>query len=215
MQPWTTSDLPSSLASRIDTNGGIPTAPHTPVDGECWTFDGWRNSAGYPYVNPDDFYSGSGLAVARALEACDSCPMAVRAACLRDAERETTELGGTWGIRAGLTPSSRQRVATEGGAPAGDRQCSRCGSALIRRDDETASNFAKRSTCGRVCRTNSVTFWKQRINDVTHIALSGNTATEAATAFGIQPDSLRAALYRHGHGDVWRRLVENEKGRAA
>lgn len=53
MQPWTTSDLPSSLASRIDTNGGIPTAPHTPVDGECWMFDGWRNSAGYPYVHKD------------------------------------------------------------------------------------------------------------------------------------------------------------------
>lgn len=45
--------LPARLASKIRTNGGIPSKPHTPVVGECWTFDSWHNDAGYPYIHWD------------------------------------------------------------------------------------------------------------------------------------------------------------------
>lgn len=47
----TLTDLPGRIASKINMSGGLPTDPHTPVDGECWTFDSWHNSAGYPYLS--------------------------------------------------------------------------------------------------------------------------------------------------------------------
>lgn len=49
----TLTDLPARLATRINASGGAPRAPHTPVEGECWTFDSWHNSAGYPYIRHD------------------------------------------------------------------------------------------------------------------------------------------------------------------
>lgn len=47
----TMTDIPGRLAEKIDVHGGYPKDPHTAVDGECWTFDSWHNSAGYPYMS--------------------------------------------------------------------------------------------------------------------------------------------------------------------
>ena len=46
----TMADIPERLAARIDVNGGIAQHPHSRVEGECWTFKSWHNSAGYPYL---------------------------------------------------------------------------------------------------------------------------------------------------------------------
>ena len=43
--------LPKRIADRIDTAGPFPSRPHTPVEGRCWTYKGWHNSAGYPYTH--------------------------------------------------------------------------------------------------------------------------------------------------------------------
>lgn len=53
MSAVTVTDLPADLAGRIDVHGGLPAAPLRPVDGECWLFASWRNSAGYPYLHRD------------------------------------------------------------------------------------------------------------------------------------------------------------------
>lgn len=46
----TLTDLPQRISSKIVTNGGIPADPHSPVEGQCWRFESWHNSAGYPYI---------------------------------------------------------------------------------------------------------------------------------------------------------------------
>jgi hypothetical protein len=46
----TVTDLPAGIADLLGFAGGVPDSPHTPVEGECWTFDSWCNDAGYPYV---------------------------------------------------------------------------------------------------------------------------------------------------------------------
>lgn len=49
----TLTDLPGRLRSKINTDGPLPVAPLRPVDGRCWLFDSWHNSAGYPYLSVD------------------------------------------------------------------------------------------------------------------------------------------------------------------
>lgn len=39
------------VESKIDRNGPIPAAPLRPVEGRCWLFRSWHNSAGYPYIS--------------------------------------------------------------------------------------------------------------------------------------------------------------------
>ncbi|MDP7703215.1 MULTISPECIES: HNH endonuclease [unclassified Mycobacterium] len=49
----TLTDLPDRIKYKIDTNGPIPSGPLRPVEGRCWLFDSWHNSAGYPYIRVD------------------------------------------------------------------------------------------------------------------------------------------------------------------
>ncbi len=46
-------DLPERLRSKIDVYGPIPRDALRPVPGNCWLFDSWHNSAGYPYISVD------------------------------------------------------------------------------------------------------------------------------------------------------------------
>lgn len=43
----TVTDLPLRLASRIDANGGTPSDPWRPVEGQCWIWTGGKFPAGY------------------------------------------------------------------------------------------------------------------------------------------------------------------------
>lgn len=49
----TLTDVPNRIHSKINTDGPMPTNPLRPVDGQCWLFDSWHNSAGYPYISVD------------------------------------------------------------------------------------------------------------------------------------------------------------------
>lgn len=46
-------DFPDRIRSKIITNGPTPSSPLRPVNGSCWLFDSWHNSAGYPYISVD------------------------------------------------------------------------------------------------------------------------------------------------------------------
>ena len=46
-------DFPERIREKINTGGPTPTDPLRPVDGPCWLFSSWHNSAGYPYINVD------------------------------------------------------------------------------------------------------------------------------------------------------------------
>lgn len=43
--------LPERIRARIDTDGPIPKEPHTPVNGQCWLFQGYHIALGYPYTS--------------------------------------------------------------------------------------------------------------------------------------------------------------------
>lgn len=47
----TVADLPARILSRLILDGPVPDKPHTPVEGVCWLFESWHNSAGYPYTH--------------------------------------------------------------------------------------------------------------------------------------------------------------------
>lgn len=40
----------TDIVAKINRTGGKPIDPLRQVVGECWTFNSWHNSAGYPYV---------------------------------------------------------------------------------------------------------------------------------------------------------------------
>lgn len=49
----TLTDLPERFRNKVITDGPVPAAPLHPVEGTCWLFDSWHNSAGYPYISVD------------------------------------------------------------------------------------------------------------------------------------------------------------------
>lgn len=47
----TLTDLDARYRDKINIDGGFPVEPLRPVEGRCWLFDSWHNSAGYPYIS--------------------------------------------------------------------------------------------------------------------------------------------------------------------
>lgn len=53
MSELSLTDLSEHLWSKIDVDGPIPRDALRPVPGNCWLFNSWHNSAGYPYIRVD------------------------------------------------------------------------------------------------------------------------------------------------------------------
>ena len=170
----------------------------------------WRDEAACIDTDPEAFYppqgGGNKEATAEALDACAICPLWVKAECLADALAETKAIGGTYGIRAGLTPQERRAPAVRTQLPTSEegRPCVRCGRPLFRRADEAAADFDRRVKCGRTCPLTDA-----QITEAKQHAAAGGTLAVLAKRWKILAPTARQQLDNAGCRDLTKAMDSN------
>lgn len=133
----TVADLPGRIRERLVLDGPMPVAPHTPVEGCCWLYDGWRNSAGYPYLHWEGRDQPAhrvifALLTGESLDGLDLDHLCRNVACVRPSHHEAVThaenqrriaLATTKCRRAGHDWSDPVNVRTR---PNGRRYCAEC-----------------------------------------------------------------------------------------